>query len=241
MSLSLEIKEQLISKGASLVGFADLSSLPREQTKGFESGILIGVKIKPEVLAGINNGPTLEYYEEYKALNKLLNELDEFAANFLKSKGFSAYPKTQNNVEIDEITRRTELPHKTVATRAGVGWIGKCALLVTKEYGSAIRISTVLTNASLDVGTPIDKSKCGDCQECKTACPAGAVSGGNWEVNKDRDEFFNAFDCRKTALARSSKIGLLNETICGLCIVKCPWTKRYLRGNSQIKKFGEFG
>jgi epoxyqueuosine reductase QueG len=240
MRLSLEIKEQLISNGASLVGFADLSSLPREQTKEFNSGVLVGVKIKPEVLVGINNGPTLEYYEEYKALNKLLNELDELAAEFLIRKGFSAYPQIQSNVEIDENTRRTVLPHKTVATRAGVGWIGKCALLVTKEYGSAIRISSVLTNASLDVGTPIDKSKCGDCQECKTACPAGAVSGGNWDVDKDRDEFFNAFECRETALMRSSKIGLLNETICGLCIVKCPWTKRYLRGNSQIK-FGEFG
>lgn len=228
MRIGQEIKDQLMSKGASVVGFADLSCLPREQTKGFGTGILIGACIKPEIIAGIHHGPTMEYYEEYKRLNKLLNELAEYTAAFLKSKGFAAYPKTQSNVDVDEKTRRTELPHKTVATRAGVGWIGNCALLVTEEFGSAIRISSVLTDAILDCGAPIVKSKCGDCQVCKKVCPGGAVSGENWNVCKDRDAFYNAFDCRKTALERSSKIGI-NDAICGLCILKCPWTERYLR------------
>lgn len=233
MSISKEIKDQLISKGASIVGFADLSCLSKEQTKGLDYGILIGVSLKPEVLLGITDGPTLEYYEEYKKLNRLLNELDEYAAEILKGKGFAAYPQIQSNVKIDESTRRTKLPHKTVATRAGVGWIGKCALLVTEEFGSAIRISSVLTDAVLDTGTPIDKSRCGDCLKCKKSCPAGAVSGENWNVNKDRDEFYNAFDCRKAALDRSSKIGL-TETICGLCILKCPYTERYLRARRPV-------
>ncbi|UWG96245.1 epoxyqueuosine reductase [Dehalobacter sp. DCM] len=233
MGISKEINNQLIAKGASKIGFADLSCLPREQTNGFNYGIIIGVSLKPEVVLGISDGPTLEYYEEYKRINRLLNELDEYTAEILRNKGFSAYPKTQSNVEIDEKTRRTQLPHKTVATRAGMGWIGKCALLITEEFGSAIRISSVLTDAILDIGIPIEESKCGDCLECKTSCPASAVTGENWNINKDRDAFYNAFDCRKTALEKSSKIGL-NETICGLCILKCPWTQKYLRGRRPV-------
>lgn len=236
MSISKELKEKLISKGASLVGFADLTCLPRENTKGYDFGILIGVSIKPEVILGIGTGPTLEYYEEYKKLNRLLDELDEYAVEILKGKGYSAYPNLQGNVEIDEKTRRTELPHKTVATRAGIGWIGKCALLVTEEFGSAIRISTVLTDASLETGIPIIKSKCGDCIKCKKECPAGAVSGENWDVNKDRDDFYNAFDCRKIARERSYKAGIV-ESLCGLCILKCPWTERYLRGRRPGELF----
>ena len=36
---------------------------------------------------------------------------------------------------------------------------------------------SVLTNADLDVGTPITESRCGVCEDCKKICPAGAVTG----------------------------------------------------------------
>lgn len=227
MNISEEIREKLIAKGASVVGYADLSSVPEKDRRGYRYGIAIGIALTPETVLGIKEGPTHEYYREYKRLNNLLNELDEYAAELLKEKGFDALPKVQSVIEIDEKTRRTELPHKTVATRAGIGWIGKCALLVTEEYGSTIRISSVLTNAELDVGVPINKSRCGDCSVCKNVCPAGAVSGSSWEVHKDRDEFYNAHSCRKTARERSGKIGI-DESLCGLCIYSCPYTQRYL-------------
>lgn len=229
MSISLELREKLVSCGASVVGYADLKHVSTEKRIGYNYGVAIGVALNPEIILGITDGPTIRYYEEFKRVNNLLNELDEYAAIILKDKGFSAYPKVQKNIEIDKKTWRTELPHKTVATRAGIGWIGKCALLVTKEFGSAIRISSVLTDAELETGTPIEESKCGECLECKSICPAGAVLGNNWHVSKDRDEFYDSHACRKTTRERSSKIGL-NESLCGLCILSCPWTKRYLRG-----------
>ncbi len=228
MTISEEIRSELKQKGASIVGYADLSSLPEKDRKGYPYGIIIGVALIPEIVSGIRSGPTLQYYEEYKRVNTMLNELGEYTEALLKGKGFEALAKTKKVVEIDEGTIRTELPHKTVATRAGIGWIGKCALLVTEEYGSAIRITSILTNAVLDTGTPINNSRCGGCLICKNICPAGAVSGDIWDLNKDRDEFYNAFDCRNTARERSGRIGL-NESLCGLCILACPWTQRYLK------------
>jgi len=138
MTISSEMKQKLIEKGASIVGFADLSQVPEQDRHGQKYGIIIGVALSRDVIIGIKNGPTVEYYEEYKRVNDLLNELGKYTENLLKGKGFEALAKTQKVVKIDENTRRTELPHKTVATRAGVGWIGKSALLVTEEYGSAI-------------------------------------------------------------------------------------------------------
>ena len=41
---------------------------------------------------------------------------------------------------------------KTAATRAGLGWIGKTALLVTPEWGPAVRLGTVFTYAALGAG-----------------------------------------------------------------------------------------
>lgn len=230
MTLSEEIRSKLLDKGASVVGFADLGELPEEDRRGYRYGIVIAVALAPEVVMGIRNGPTIEYYHEYKEKNNLLNELGKTAEGILMDKGFDALAKTTDVVKEDETNWTTELPHKTVATRAGIGWIGKCALLVTKEFGSAIRITSVLTNAELDTGEAINNSRCGECTICKDACPGNAVSGELWEVNKYRDEFFNPFNCRKAAREKAARIGV-QATLCGQCIYKCPWTQHYLKNS----------
>lgn len=234
MTVGDYLQKKLKEKGASIVEFADLSGIRPENRRDYPRGILIGVALDPEVIKGIENGPTLQYYDEFNRVNSLLNQLGEYTEKLLKENGYAAWAKTQKVVEVDEKTRSTELPHKTVATRAGAGWIGKSALLVTEEYGSALRISTVLTNAELKTGTPVDRSKCGDCTVCRDCCPGKAVTGDSWEVGKDRDEFYKAFDCRRAAMEKAGEIGV-NATLCGLCIVKCPWTQRYLKGSLPVE------
>lgn len=225
--ISSMLKGKLKEKGASLVGFADLSQLPVEQRSGMNYGISMAVALDPEIVKGIQSAPTPEYYEEYKRVNKKLDGLVEYAGQLLHEHGYQAVLKTTTEVVIDPNSHSSVLPHKTVATRAGIGWIGKCALLVTEEFGSAIRISTVLTNAPLHTGSPINESRCGACDLCKQACPGDAPLGVNWDVSKTRDEFFNAHQCRKTAREKAAQIGI-EATICGKCIAVCPWTNRYL-------------
>jgi epoxyqueuosine reductase QueG len=170
----------------------------------------------------------MEYYNEYRNKNDFLNQLADNCAELLKNKGFDALAKTQKVVVSDEKTKRTKLPHKTVATKAGLGWIGKCALLVTPEYGSAIRITSVLTNAKLEAGTPVTESQCGECVECKNICPAGAVTGKQWVPGINRDDFFHALDCRDKIKERGQQFGF-PDGMCGLCFWVCPWTQKHLK------------
>jgi epoxyqueuosine reductase QueG len=86
-----------------------------------------------------------------------------------------------------------------------LGWLGKCGLLVTKEYGSGIRISSLLTNAKLNCGKPIEKSFCGSCMECVKNCPGEAITGKLWDINIDRSELIDVEKCQKTAMALSKK------------------------------------
>lgn len=234
MTISEEIRVKLIEKGASIVGYGDLSEIPVEYRKGFKYGISIAVAIPPEKVKAIADIPNTEYYIEYQRINELLDSLSEYAANLLKNKGFNAYPNIRENVNIDQNIKRSELPHKTVATRAGIGWIGKCALLVTEEYGSAIRFTSVLTDAEMEAGTPINKSQCGNCTACQEICPANAVSGKEWDISLDRDEFFGALDCSRKIHERgiTYNYGRTHVT-CGLCILACPWTQRYLKKGIQ--------
>lgn len=229
-SLSERLKTELTAAGASLVGFADLSGLPANQRQGFDFGIAIAVAIDPAVINGIGNGPTKEYYDENFRLNKLLDSLDLKASEIIRDAGFNAFPKTRDNVSINYKDHSTMLPHKTVATRAGLGWIGKCALLVTEEYGSAIRISTVLTDAPLDASNPINESRCGACDNCARNCPAEALNGDLWFAGVERESFYDALACRNKAVERTWKVSP-GETHCGLCILVCPKTMAYIKAS----------
>jgi epoxyqueuosine reductase len=231
-SLSEELREYLLKQGASVVGFADLSELSLTERYNYRFGVSFGITLKPEAVRAIFPGPSLVYYNEYIGVSDRLYELDRSAVAFLKNKGIDALPLTPDNVVKDNSVFRSRLPFKTVATRAGLGWIGKCAFLVTEQFGPALRLGVILTNAQLEVGKPVNSSRCGKCEECKTLCPAGGVSGINWKVGMDRDELLNAKACKAKVVERGEKLGLTEGT-CGLCIWACPWTQRYLR-RSQI-------
>jgi epoxyqueuosine reductase len=144
------------------------------------------------------------------------------------SKGYNALAKIQTMIAQDE-DYRTVLPHKTVATLSGSGWICKCATLVTKEVGSALRLTVVLTDAPLDCGVPITESLCNnECKVCADVCPGHAPLGGKWYAGKDRDLFFNAHACRPAAVAHAKAALGISKTLCGLCISNCPFTKNAL-------------
>lgn len=225
-NISEELKQRLLGQGAALVGFGDISQLVDAEENDMKYGVSVVVAMTPSIVRIIENGPTNEYYLEYKRLNALLDNLVEDGAAFLKERGYKALAQTTTTVE-EFGNYRTKFPHKSIATRSGIGWIGKCALLVTEEYGSAVRLSSIITNAPLETSAPINHAKCGSCMKCVNACPAGAASGEEWELTKDRDDFFNPVLCRKTARERAAKIGI-EATICGKCIQTCPYTQRYL-------------
>ena len=225
--MCLRVKTALLDKGASLVGFADLIEIPAKDRHSMRFAVSIAVKLDVSIIASIRNGPTPEYYSEYKRANALLSDLGKLTSSMIKDLGYRVIPKKPTGVGIDPKTDSTALPHKTVATKAGLGWIGKCALLVTKEYGSAIRLTTVLTDAELETATPTGHSLCGDCMICVSLCPGKAPSGKNWNSNLPRDSFFNAFACRRAARETAMKIGI-DDTVCGICISVCPWTLKYI-------------
>lgn len=226
------LKQRMIDLGASLVGIADLSSLDSQQTLGMNKGVAIALAVDQHIIKDIAHGPTVLYHQAYKDLNERLDKLADQVVEILKNEGYQAYAQTKSGVEINQDSLSTRLPHKTVATLAGLGWIGKCALLVTPTYGSAIRLTSVLTNAPLNADSPKTKSQCADCNACVRACPGVAVEGKLWRPGLQRDELYDAINCKRTAKQLSAKVGI-DETLCGKCIEVCPYTQKYIQLNHE--------
>ena len=228
MSLSLELKNYLIKHGANEVGFADITNFsPKE---GLNSSVVFYITYPKEIIIGMENAPTIEYFQEMMHLNIRLDTLGMLCEEYLINEGYAAYAQTKKRLGTDFGEFNSfELPHKTIATRAGLGWIGKSALFTTLNYGSALRLSSVLTNAPLDFGEPILKSKCGKCMICKEACPGGAISGKNWNYTLKRNDFYDDKKCEKYALVVSEENLGKPDTVCGKCIYACPHTQKYIK------------
>ena len=223
-----KLKEELFSllkaEGAVLMGIADLNGIVSGAMK---TGVSVAVPVPKAIVRDLQTAPTKEYYEAYHSLNAKLNKIVTCGAEFLKGKGYQAMANTTDAVVMNE-EWRTPLPHKTAATRAGLGWIGKNCLLVTETYGSAVRLSTLLTDAPLPGGTPVTESRCGGCTACVSQCPAHALTGVRWNPKVEREEILERKACKDMQIRRMKEATGIETDLCGLCFAVCPYTKRYL-------------
>lgn len=231
-SLNEQIRLELSSAGADLVGFADISALPAKMRGSMTRAISIAARLDPSVVSELAEGPTQRYWREYDRLNALLAQICKIGVDILRRSGAQALAIEATTAKLDQATLSERLPHKAVATRAGLGWIGKSALLITPQFGPAVRLGSVLTDADFQTGEPVNTSNCGKCRQCVDKCPAQAIVGANWELGTARESIYDAFACRKKVRAMVDQRKIV-PTICGICIYECPWTQRYLQALSD--------
>lgn len=136
------------------------------------------------------------------------------------SLGSSDYSKYLKSLSYD-------ISHKMVATRAGLGWIGKTDLLISNRFGPRLGLVTILLDRDPGItAIPIEKSKCGNCNTCVEKCPAQAANGMLWNTKIHRDKFFNAFKCKEKCGELAKQRLNVDERICGLCVSVCPIGKK---------------
>ena len=98
----------------------------------------------------------------------------------------------------DKNSKTSLLPHKTIAVYAGLGWIGKSNLLVTREYGSALSMCTVLTNMPCpDESGAWLESECSSCTICSEICAPKVLHDTAWTAATSRDQIVNVYECRE--------------------------------------------
>lgn len=133
-------------------------------------------------------------------------------AQYIRSLGYPARAHHFRNYEVLSVP---------LAVEAGLGELGRCGFLLTREYGNCLRLSTVTTDLPLICDEPIDigvQDFCSRCKLCAEACPSGAIPSGDkvltrgvekWQIDDLKCyEFWN-------------RVG----TDCGICIGSCPWSE----------------
>ena len=69
------------------------------------------------------------------------------------------------------------ISHRYLAVRSGIGHLGYSGNIITKEYGSAIVLASVVTDAELTPTDPLpeEENYCDECKICLSVCSSGYV------------------------------------------------------------------
>lgn len=219
-----ELRALLMGAGADLVGFSCVRDELPEELKIYPYAITIVRKLAKAVTDTIQGAPTMIYFQHYRMTNTKLDLLALDAISFIEKQGYLALPIAASQSTPDEKEEyKGVFPHKTGAVKSGLGFIGKSGVLITEEYGSFVRLATVLTDMPLEPSGEVHYSKCGTCTLCRDACPAHAITGEEYIPGHARKEIFDAKKC-SDHMKTYKHIG--RGAVCGICMSVCPYNKR---------------
>lgn len=223
MSELTNLQEYLKKLGVSKVGFADVNGIASDFVD-LPNGISLVLKMPKEAMQLVKNE---DYKAYWKCFHGKVGELTEIALKgeeHIKNLGYDAFALTMTRNECDMEKLLSILPYKTIATKSGLGWIGRSALFVTPEYGSAVVLGAILTDMPLEFGKPITDSGCDECSNCQEACPVGAINPQKWNDRLNRDDIIDIEACFEYIMDQY-KAGLG----CTKCMSECKLTQEYLK------------
>jgi epoxyqueuosine reductase len=136
-------------------------------------------------------------------------------ANWIRSQGYNAHAYPGPSAEA--------LLLIPPAIASGIGELGKHGSLISRQFGSGVRLAGVTTDMPL-VATEPDvfgaDEFCATCQVCTNACPPAAISQ-NKQLVRGVERWYVDFDKCIPYFAESAS--------CGICIAECPWTRPTVR------------
>jgi ferredoxin len=180
----------------------------------------------------IDHAPEFEAGKEvmrvYGSLGLVVNDI----ARWLRKKGI----RSQSNHPLGGLVNTPSL-----AGKAGMGWIGRNGMLITKEYGPRQRIAPVfIEHKYFEFTDNRDhdwiEEYCTMCERCRKECPGEAI----YPKSVVRFDNVPGIDTMRTCIDRNKCFPFFAETLgCSICVKVCPFSKAgdtYQRLKAVVEK-----
>jgi epoxyqueuosine reductase len=139
------------------------------------------------------------------------------------------------------------------AAKAGLGFIGKNAMLISREFGNWLLLSAILVRYELPADRPIKKIikqdvkkssdiglLCGKCTRCMDACPTGAFSGPG-VVDSRLCISYHTIE-NKGVIPKNVRERIGDRIFgCDTCLEVCPWNRFATKGRKLLLTVKEEG
>lgn len=177
------------------------------------SVITIGLPVHLPVL---ETAPSIWYREEYKTINRLLDQYTWKIASVLTDHGFASVSVPRDGYGSIQILIRNPVAffsHRHAAVLAGLGTFGRNNMVLTRRWGPRVRFGSVLTTAEIEPDRAMQESLCTRCNACVHACPVHALS---------EEDYPDALTRKDRCSRRSEGLNRHFLSPCGICIKVCP-------------------
>ena len=122
---------------------------------------------------------------------------------------------------------------RSLAVRAGLGWIGKSSMFIAPGRGSALFLCEILLSLEFPPDEPYTRDGCGSCRRCADACPNGCIDPETRTIRADRCAAYLTIE-HKGDFSEEQATLIGNHLFgCDECLRACPHNSRN-SGNSPL-------
>ncbi|MCP4613704.1 MAG: tRNA epoxyqueuosine(34) reductase QueG [Planctomycetes bacterium] len=263
MSLSQEIKCKAIDFGFDLIGITDASPIdtlhiellsqwlksgfagqmsylhnnfekrthPALLLENAQSVICVGLNYKPPKQNQKQSGLSVpagkvSSYAQYEDYHPFIKERLRKLTDFISS---ASGRQHKFKICVDSVP----LAERSLAYKAGLGFIGKNRMLINPALGPQIFLGEIITTLKLQTDNPITHN-CSNCDKCIKACPTSALTpDGQFDANR----CINYLTIEYKGQIPSEMAEKTGDRIfgCNECIIACPY-----QNNAPVCKNKQF-
>lgn len=161
--------------------------------------------------------PVLSKYAYGKDYHFVMKDKMKLLFDFIKG----MHPETTGRVFVDS----APVLDRAWAQRAGLGWIGRNSMLISRSHGSFVFIGEIILNLKLEYNRIPESDFCGSCNRCLEACPTGAILDSR-SIDSERCISYQTIENRGEISAELK--GKLSGRVfgCDICQDVCPWNRK---------------